>query len=84
MLIDLAPIHVHTSGNVIMAKLTIPHDALVFAGDGQRALFLRNRGDEKYPKLAAVRVFEEKNPPTHEQGNRSTGTRIQAGSHKSP
>ena len=28
-----------------MNKILIPHDALVFVGDGQRALFLRNAGD---------------------------------------
>jgi hypothetical protein len=29
-----------------MSKLTIPHDAFVFVGDGRKALFLRNAGDE--------------------------------------
>ena len=28
-----------------MNRLSIPHDALVFVGDGQKALFLRNAGD---------------------------------------
>jgi protein required for attachment to host cells len=56
-----------------MAKLTIPHDALVFVGDGQKALFLQNRGDEQSPNLAAVRVFRDENPPTHEQGTDRPG-----------
>jgi|SRR5487761_1165507 protein required for attachment to host cells len=49
-----------------MTKL--PHDALVFVGDGRKALFLRNTGDEMAPNLKAERVFAEENPPTHEQG----------------
>ena len=53
-----------------MDKLAIPHDALIFVGDGRKALFLRNAGDEKFPNLKTERVFAEENPPTHEQGNR--------------
>ena len=34
-----------------MGKLNIPHDAYVFVGDGRKALFLRNAGDEKFPDL---------------------------------
>jgi len=56
-----------------MSKLTIPHDALVFVGDGQKALFLRNAGDEKFPNLKTVRVFKDDNPPTHEQGTDRPG-----------
>ena len=29
----------------------IPHNALVFVGDGRKALFLRNDGDAKFPNL---------------------------------
>ena len=39
-----------------MAKLNIPHDAFVFVGDGRKALFLRNEGDEKFLNLTAVRL----------------------------
>jgi len=38
-------------------------------GDGRKALFLRNHGDEKFPNLRAEKVFEDENPPTHEQGS---------------
>ena len=31
--------------------LNIPHNALVFVGDGRKALFLRNDGDAKFPNL---------------------------------
>jgi protein required for attachment to host cells len=56
-----------------MSHLAIPHDALVFVGDGRKALFLRNSGDEKFPHLATERVFAEDNPPTHVQGTDRPG-----------
>ena len=56
-----------------MTKLSIPHDAWVFVGDGQKALFLRNAGDEKFPNLITERVFVDANPPTHEQGTDRPG-----------
>jgi len=56
-----------------MQKLAIPHNALVFVGDGRRALFLRNSGDEKDPHLITERVFLDENPPTHEQGTHRPG-----------
>jgi protein required for attachment to host cells len=59
--------------------LKIPHDALVFVGDGRRALFLRNHGDEKFPNLRTERVFIDENPPSHEQGTDRPG-RISKGS----
>ena len=66
-----------------MSKLAIPHDALVFIGDGRKALFLRNSGDEKFPDLRFERVFAEENPPTHEQGaGRPAVTFAHAGSHR--
>ncbi|UGY17891.1 host attachment protein [Bradyrhizobium septentrionale] len=46
----------------------IPKNALVFAGDGRKALFLRNEGDDRLPNLKAEAVFEHQNPPTHLQG----------------
>ena len=56
-----------------MSKLKIPHDALVFVGDGRKALFLRNEGDEKFPNLKTERIFEDENPTTHEQGSERPG-----------
>jgi protein required for attachment to host cells len=56
-----------------MEKLKIPHNAFVFVGDGRKALFLRNEGDEKFPNLKTERVFEDENPPTHEQGSERPG-----------
>ncbi|MDC7786844.1 host attachment family protein [Rhodoplanes sp. TEM] len=56
-----------------MTKLSIPHDAFVFVGDGRKALFLRNEGDEKFPNLRTERVFVDENPPAHEQGTDAPG-----------
>lgn len=56
-----------------MNKLKIPHDAFVFVGDGRKALFLRNDGDEKFPNLKTEKVFEDENPPSHEQGSERPG-----------
>jgi protein required for attachment to host cells len=56
---------------MVMTKL--PHDALVFIGDGRKALFLRNAGDEQVPDLRTEEVFKEDNPPTREQGTDKPG-----------
>ena len=56
-----------------MSKLKIPHNAFVFVGDGRKALFLRNEGDEKFPNLKTEGVFNDDNPPTHEQGSDRPG-----------
>ncbi len=53
--------------------LKIPHRALVFVGDGRKALFLRNDGDATFPTLKVERVFENENPPTREQGSERPG-----------
>jgi protein required for attachment to host cells len=61
------------SAETLMSKLNIPHDAFVFVGDGRKALFLHNAGDEKFPNLKTERVFVDDNPPTHEQGSDRPG-----------
>jgi protein required for attachment to host cells len=59
-------------------KISIPHDAIVFVGDGRKALFLRNAGDEKFPNLTTEHVFVDENPSTHDQGSERPG-RLSAG-----
>jgi protein required for attachment to host cells len=54
-------------------KISIPHDAIVFVGDGRKALFLRNAGDDKFPDLRTERVFVDQNPATHDQGTERPG-----------
>jgi protein required for attachment to host cells len=56
-----------------MNKLRIPKGAFVIVGDGRKAIFLRNEGNEKFPTLKAEQVFEDDNPPTHEQGSDRPG-----------
>ena len=53
--------------------VAIPHDAFVFIGDGRKALFLRNAGDEKFLNLKAERVFIDENAPAREQGTDRPG-----------
>jgi protein required for attachment to host cells len=60
------------------SKMSIPHDAIVFVGDGRKALFLRNAGDEKFPNLKTEQVFVDQNPATHDQGTDKPG-RLSAG-----
>ncbi len=54
-------------------NIRIPHDTLIFIGDGRKALFLRNAGDEKFLNLTAEQVFVDDNPPSHEQGTDRPG-----------
>jgi protein required for attachment to host cells len=56
-----------------MSKSKIPHNAFVFVSDGRKALFLRNEGDEKFLNLKTESVFEDQNPPNHEQGSERPG-----------
>jgi protein required for attachment to host cells len=56
-----------------MKNPIIPQDALVFVGDGRKALFLRNHGDAKFPNLRTEKVFDQENPSTHEQGSDRPG-----------
>ncbi len=58
-------------GSVMHHKLA--HGAWVFVGDGQKALFLINEGDEKFPNLRRLAVEEHKDPPSREQGSDAPG-----------
>src|SRR5579859_4103794 len=70
-----------TLGVIAMTKL--PHDALVFIGDGRKALFLRNAGDEQIPDLRTEQVFKDDNPRSGEQGTDKPGrTFASGGSHR--
>ncbi len=51
----------------------IPANAWIMVGDGEKALFLKNEGDETYPNLVVVREMAHENPPTHEQGTDTPG-----------
>ena len=62
-----------------MRKPEIPHNAFIFIGDGRKALFLRNAGDETYVNFVTERVFVDDNPATHEQGSDRPGHSIAHG-----
>src|SRR6267142_4654001 len=51
----------------------VPHNSLVLVGDGQKALFLRNRGNALDVDLVVERILEQDNPPTREQGTDRPG-----------
>jgi protein required for attachment to host cells len=54
-------------------KLRVPHDGLILVGDGQKALFLRNRGNAQRVDLVVERILEQDNPATREQGTDRPG-----------
>jgi protein required for attachment to host cells len=53
--------------------LKLSHGAWVFVGDGQKALFLINEGDEIFPNLRRLIVLESPDPPSREQGSDAPG-----------
>jgi protein required for attachment to host cells len=55
---------------------TISHNALVLIGDGQKALFLRNKGTAQRVKLEVEQILEQDNPATREQGTDRPGRSV--------
>ncbi len=67
-----------------MTEVRIPRDALVFVGDGTKALFLRNKGDAELVNLVVERIFEQENPATRDQGTDRPGRSFaSSGTHRS-
>lgn len=58
------------------SKPVISHDALVLIGDGQKALFLRNKGTAQDVRLEVEQILEQDNPATREQGTDRPGRSI--------
>lgn len=56
-----------------MNTIILKHGTWVMVADGEKALFLRNAGDNKYPNLEVVQEIQQDNPPTREQGSDSPG-----------
>ena len=56
-----------------MSDIKLEHDLWVVVADGEKALFLRNEGDNKYPNLQVFREMHDENPPTREQGTDQPG-----------
>lgn len=57
-------------------KPHISHNALVLIGDGQKALFLRNKGTPQRLNLEVEQVLEQDNPATREQGTDRPGRSV--------
>jgi protein required for attachment to host cells len=61
-----------------MNSVKLPHKAWVLVGDGRKALVLRNDGDELFPNLKAVSVFnDEANPATALHGTDRPGRAVE-------
>lgn len=60
-----------------------PHDTLFLIADGEKALFLRNDGDEKYLNLVVENTREIDNPPNREQAANRRGRMFDGTGHKS-
>jgi protein required for attachment to host cells len=58
------------------APVFVRRDSLVLVGDGQKALFLRNRGDAGRVHLVVEEVLLRDNPPTREQGTDRPGRSV--------
>ena len=56
-----------------MNQLSVPTEALVVVGDGEKALFLRNKGDPQEIQLEVENILAHDNPATHEQGTDKPG-----------
>lgn len=56
-----------------MARIRLEHGTWVVVADGEKALFLRNEGDNLHPHLTVFREMAEENPPTREQGSDRPG-----------
>jgi protein required for attachment to host cells len=46
--------------------------------DGAKALVLENVGDEMFPNLKTKEVYQQEDPPTHEQGTDAPGRSFQS------
>ena len=51
-----------------MENLILKHGLWVVVVDGEKALFLKNEGDAKFPDFQVVQEMEQQNPATREQG----------------
>src|SRR3972149_7467146 len=56
-----------------MSQLSIQRGEWVVVCDGAKALGLENTGDEKFPNLKTLEVFEQKDLATHELGAEKPG-----------
>jgi protein required for attachment to host cells len=56
-----------------MADVNIPTQALILVGDGEKAIFLRNKGSPDDIRLEVENILWHDNPASHEQGTDKPG-----------
>ncbi|MET2830252.1 host attachment family protein [Mesorhizobium shangrilense] len=56
-----------------MNTINLKHGVRVMVADGEKALFLKNMGDNTYPHLQVVHEMKQDNPATREQGTDGPG-----------
>ena len=56
-----------------MEQITLKHGLWVLVADGEKALFMRNEGDAKFPNFQIIRELTQENPSTREQGSDRPG-----------
>jgi protein required for attachment to host cells len=59
-----------------MSKLKIAQGEWVVVCDGAKALVMENIGDEKFPNLKTLKVYQQDDPATREQGTDAPGRSI--------
>lgn len=56
-----------------MDRIALKHGLFVLVADGEKALFMKNEGDAKFPNFQVIRELTQENPPTREQGSDRPG-----------
>ena len=56
-----------------MGDVNIPTQALILVGDGEKAIFLRNKGSPDDIRLEVENILWHDNPASHEQGTDKPG-----------
>ena len=67
-----------------MATLKVHYGAWVLVGDGKKALFLHNEGDQEILNLRRIDVEHQKNPATRDQGTDAPGRASSPGPRSAP
>lgn len=62
-----------------MSDIKLRNNGWLVIADGEKALFLRNDGDEKFPNLTVFREMEQDNPATRDQAADRPGRLNDAG-----
>lgn len=58
-----------------MKNIVLKRGLWIVVADGEKALFLKNEGDAKFPDFQVVQEMEQKNPATRKQGAERSGRR---------